>query len=434
MSGPGEKGMVSERRNYRVLNTQAAKVIALRHIMEESYYSADLSFGLPEIQDRYHAWKVPLLYRQMPVGDIFVDAYGGNVDAALSSDREVIMARIDQNKRQKRAASAENRRKAKGYTVSSLKNMVIRGRAEAALKTLPDQSVDLIFTSPPYYNARKQYSEYASYEDYLLQMRQVIRECRRVLMDGKFFVMNSAHVLIPRTNRNESSTRLAVPFDLHQVFQEEGFEFVDDILWQKPEGAGWASGRGRRFAADRNPMQYKTVPVTEYVMVYRKKPCMLIDHFIRNHPDPAVVRDSKIGDGYEKTNVWYISPAHDKRHPAVFPAELAEKVIAYYSFKNDVVLDPFAGIGTTGKAAWNLGRRFCMIEVADPYIQETLDDLDQYAGNLLQGLTYEYLDLSDLEAPPKPKSFDALVQKALAAGKSKDELYDLLKEALDKGK
>lgn len=66
-------------------------------------------------------------------------------------------------------------------------------------------------------------------------------------------------------------------------------------------------------------MQYKAVPVTEYVMVYRKKPVCLIDNFIRKHPNPELVEASKIEDGYEKTNVWYISPARDKRHPAIFP-------------------------------------------------------------------------------------------------------------------
>ena len=56
----------------------------------------------------------------------------------------------------------------------------------------------------------------------------------------------------------------------HRLFTKEGFDFIDDIIWVKPEGVGWATGRGRRFAADRNPLQYKPVPVTEYVLVYRK--------------------------------------------------------------------------------------------------------------------------------------------------------------------
>lgn len=253
--------------------------------------------------------------------------------------------------------------------------MLIKGRAENALKDLEEQSVDLVFTSPPYYNARKQYAEYGSYEEYLRMIRDVIKECRRVLMDGKFLIINSAPVLVRRKSRKESSVRIAIPFDIHRIVMEEGFEFVDDIIWQKPEGAGWASGRGRRFYADRNPMQYKTVPVTEYIMVYRKKPVVLIDFFIRGHPDRKIIERSKIGDGYEKTNVWYIPPAKDRRHPAVFPKELAKKVISYYSFVNDVVLDPFGGIGTTAKAAIELDRRFVLIEYMDEYIEHVRKDL-----------------------------------------------------------
>jgi DNA modification methylase len=83
---------------------------------------------------------------------------------------------------------------------------------------------------------------------------------------------------------------LAVPFDVHRLFIEEGYDFIDDIIWVKPEGAGWATGRGRRFAADRNPLQYKPVPVTEYILVYRKRTPKLIDWNIRAHPKPELYR------------------------------------------------------------------------------------------------------------------------------------------------
>jgi DNA modification methylase len=181
--------------------------------------------------------------------------------------------------------------------------------------------------------------------------------------------MNVSPVLIRRVNRNASSYRIAVPFDMHRIFIDEGFEFIDDIIWVKPEGAGWATGRGRRFAADRNPLQYKAVPVTEYVLVYRKKSDRLIDWFIRNHPNQDLTKKSKIKDGYEKTNIWKIHPAYSKKHPAIFPVELAEKVIQYYSFKNDVILDPFAGIGTVGEASVKLGRRFVLIDINKDYIE-----------------------------------------------------------------
>lgn len=199
-------------------------------------------------------------------------------------------------------------------------------------------------------------------------MKKIIHECGRVLNEGRFFVLNVSPVLIRRASRSEASRRIAVPFDFHRLFIEEGFEFIDDIIWVKPEGAGWATGRGRRFAADRNPLQYKPVPVTEYVLVYRKKSERLIDWLIRKHPDQQAVADSKIEDGYEVTNIWKITPAHCKEHPAIFPSELAEKVITYYSFKNDVVLDPFGGTGTTAKAAAKLGRRFVTFEMEQRYI------------------------------------------------------------------
>jgi DNA modification methylase len=184
------------------------------------------------------------------------------------------------------------------------------------------------------------------------------------------FVINILPVLIRRSSRNDSSKRIGLPFDFHRIFVEEGFDFVDDIIWVKPEGAGWATGRGRRFAADRTPLQYKPVPVTEYVLVYRKHTDKLIDWHIRNHPDQKLVAESKIADGYEITNIWKIHPAHSKKHPAVFPVKLAENIISYYSFKNDVVLDPFADPGTVGEAAAKLDQRFVLFEMNLDYINE----------------------------------------------------------------
>ena len=200
-------------------------------------------------------------------------------------------------------------------------------------------------------------------------MRKIIKGSHRVLSEGRFFVINISPVLIRRASRSEASKRIAVPFDLHRIFVEEGFDFIDDIHWVKPEGAGWSLGRGRRFAADRNPLQYKPVPVTEYILVYRKKTDRLIDWNIRKHPDQQAVAESKVEDGYETTNLWRINPSRSKDHPATFPVELAEKVIKYYSFKNDVVLDPFGGSGTTGVGALNLDRRFVMCELENKYVQ-----------------------------------------------------------------
>jgi DNA modification methylase len=256
------------------------------------------------------------------------------------------------------------------------------------INEMPTASVDLVFTSPPYFNARPEYSDYEEYEHYLDKMREVVRSMHRVLNEGRFFVINCAPVLLRRASRNESSKRIAVPFDLHRIFIEEGYDFIDDIIWAKPEGAGWATGRGRRFAADRNPLQYKAVPVTEYVLVYRKRTDLLIDWHIRNHPDQNLVKASRVPDDYERTNLWRINPRTNSRHPAAFPIELAAKVISYYSFIKDVVLDPFAGSGTVGAASAKLKRRFVLFDNNREYVEMMQESVQSWLGPAAQTVLY----------------------------------------------
>jgi len=375
---PVQNKTVAEKRNYTIINVQEAKKVAFVWLKEIQLENA-ITFGLPEIDDRYHVWRVPILNKNngAHVGEIVIDAKTSLILQDKSTDANTLEARLLGRNNHK----TKNKKKRNGkYKLSSLRNTIALGDAEEILQDLPAESVDLVFTSPPYFNARPEYNDYLDYEEYLLKIRRIIREVYRILAEGRFFVMNVSPVLLRRTNRNQSSKRIAVPFDMHRLFIEEGYEFIDDIIWEKPAGAGWATGRGRRFAADRNPLQYKPVPVTEYVLVYRKESDKLIDWNIRAHPEPELVKQSNINDDYETTNIWKIKPAHDKRHPAIFPLELAEKVISYYSFKEDVILDPFAGIGTTGKAAVKSGRRFVLIEKEFSYIQIILDEAKSWLG------------------------------------------------------
>jgi len=359
-----ERKTVAERRNYRVQSVEQAKKIASEWIKSIGLKRA-VGFGLPEVDDRYHIWRIALTKDDSNerIGEIVIDANTSLVNIKKSTKKEALEMRLLKAKK-----FSTRRKQINDYPISPLRNTIAFGDSKEILADMPAESVDLIFTSPPYYNARPEYTDYITYEEYLLEIRKVIQKCHRVLVEGRFFVMNVSPVLIRRVSRNVSSQRIAVPFDIHRIFIEEGFDFIDDIIWVKPEGAGWATGRGRRFAADRNPLQYKAVPVTEYVLVYRKKSDRLIDWFIRRHPNQEIIKQSKIKDNYEKTNVWKIHPAHKKTHPAIFPVELAKKVIQYYSFKNDVILDPFAGIGTVGQAAVNLGRRFVLIEINKEYV------------------------------------------------------------------
>ncbi len=374
-----KENTVAEQRKYRVLNVRAAKEVAAIWLAQAHLEKA-VCFGLPEVDDRYHVWRVPLLNKSSRerIGEVVIDAHTSLILENKSTVRDLLEARL--LGRNLAAANKSNVRNGSGHVVSSLRNTIALGDCEGELGDLPAASVDLVFTSPPYYNARPEYMDFVAYEEYLLKLRKVIQGVHRVLAEGRFFVINISPVLIRRSNRNEASRRIAVPFDVHRLFIEEGYDFIDDIVWEKPEGAGWATGRGRRFAADRNPLQYKPVPVTEYILVYRKQTDKLIDWNIRAHCKPEMVKASRIDGDYERTNIWRIKPAYDKRHPAIFPLEMAEKVISYYSFKGDVVLDPFAGIGTVGRAAVKLERRFVLIEQNPEYIAVIRDEVKEWLG------------------------------------------------------
>ena len=370
---------VAEQRNYNVVNVHAAKEVSIVWLQRAQLQKV-IGFGLPEIDDRYHIWRVPLLNKSTgeSIGEVVIDARTSLILEDKTTEPAILESRllgrkINEAKENKSQSLAK-------YFVSSLRNTIALGDSEEILQDLAANSIDLVFTSPPYYNARPEYNDYLSYEEYLLKLRKIIHNAHRALAEGRFFVINVSPVLVRRTNRNESSKRIAVPFDIHQLFIQEGYDFIDDIIWEKPEGAGWATGRGRRFAADRNPLQYKPVPVTEYILVYRKHTSKLIDWNIRTHTSPELVKASRIDDDYERTNIWRIPPSFDKRHPAIFPVELAEKVITYYSFKCDVVLDPFAGIGTVGKAATRLDRKFVLIEKEPKYVEIIISEAKNWLG------------------------------------------------------
>ena len=241
----------------------------------------------------------------------------------------------------------------------------MHGDAVEALRRVPNDQIQLTFTSPPYYNARD-YSIYPSYTHYLDFLVEVFSEVHRVTDEGRFLVVNTSPVIVPRAGRQHESHRYAIPFDLHPRLTALGWRFIDDIIWEKPAGA--AKPRNSGFNVHRQPLTYKANAVTEYVMVYRKQSPRLIDWNLRQYP--KTVRDqSRVPDDYEATNVWRLDPATDRVHSAVFPQSLCERVIRYYSMIGDLVLDPFAGSGTLGVAARTLQRDFLLLEINDEYIK-----------------------------------------------------------------
>ena len=248
-------------------------------------------------------------------------------------------------------------------TYDFLKNTIVHGDVQEIIKLVPDDSIHLTFTSPPYYNA-KDYSIYPSYKDYLLFLKEVFKEVHRVTKEGRFLLINTSPIIISRISRQHSSKRYPIPFDLHNYIMKMGWEYIDDIIWLKPEAS--VKNRVGGFQQHRKPLGYKPNTVTEMIMVYRKKTTKLLDWNIRQYPK-EIIEKSKVADDFETSNIWKIDPIYSKNHSAVFPAELCKKVLQYYSFEGDLVFDPFGGSGTLGRVAKILNRYFFLTELNDDY-------------------------------------------------------------------
>lgn len=256
-------------------------------------------------------------------------------------------------------------RQSRKQPVSRIKNikspLILKGDAKKTLKNVGDEQINLIFTSPPYYNARM-YTNYKSYKDYLNQMKEVLVECNRVLEDGRFIIINVSPVITKRPGREFESIRYPIHFDFHRILEETGFYFIDEIIWIKPETT--VPNRVGGYQQTRKPLSYKPNCITESLMVYRKQSDFLLDKNIAKY-----FFTNNESEDFETNNCWYISPKSDRNHPAVFPEELCEKVLKYYSFKNDVVLDPFAGSGTFGRVAQKMHRTPVLCEINENYIK-----------------------------------------------------------------
>ena len=179
-------------------------------------------------------------------------------------------------------------------------------------------------------------------------------------------MINVSPVITKRSDWEFESIRHPIHFDFHQLLSEIGFEFVDEIIWLKPEYS--VPNRNGSYTQTQMPLSYKPNCVTESIMVYRKKAPFLLDKNINIYKNFK----PNFRDEFDKTNCWLISPRASKNHPAIFPEELCEKIIHYYSFPQDIVLDPFAGSGTFGDVAIKMKRIPILCEMNEEYAKHIL--------------------------------------------------------------
>ncbi len=229
-------------------------------------------------------------------------------------------------------------------------NRILLGNA-AAMNELPDDCVHLMVTSPPY-NVRKEYDADLSLEEYLDLLGKVFTETYRVLVYGGRACINVANV----------GRKPYVPLSdyISLLMRQIGFLMRGEIIWQKGAGAGVSMAWGSWQSAS-NPVLRDT---HEYILVFSKGTFTR-----RKAPD----KESTISraDFMEWTkSVWTLNPESAKRvgHPAPFPVELPYRLIQLYTYKGEVVLDPFMGSGSTAIAALKAERRFVGYEINPRYL------------------------------------------------------------------
>jgi ParB/RepB/Spo0J family partition protein len=220
---------------------------------------------------------------------------------------------------------------------------------------LGEESVGLIFTSPPYH-AGMEYEVGFTYREHVDNIDGVVKECAKVLVPGGIFAINVSNITnFKGENGTEKTSRIQPMLHVYDsILKRYGFHLQDEIIWVKDFNS---------FTQDDSVNYTDKTAHAEYRIVNRHEPIYI---FKKNGERPVpgdedIIFQSRITrkewDALAPS-VWKISPVkRNQGHPCVFPDELARRIIKMYSYVGETVLDPFLGSGTTIKVARELGRQ-----------------------------------------------------------------------------
>jgi len=247
-------------------------------------------------------------------------------------------------------------------------NRIICADAHSALIRLPDRSIDLIITSPPYNfghsYAQDSHDDTHEWNAYFEKLLVVWRECERVLKPGGRMAVNIQPLFsdyVP-THHNISHQLLSL-----------GLLWKAEILWEKNN----YNAKYTAWGSWKSPSMPYIKYTWEFIEVFDKE----------THKKEGRREDIDITAEEFKEWVlgrWTFPPEirmRDYNHPAMFPEEMPRRLIKLFSYKNDIVLDPFNGAGTTSLVSWKLQRRFIGIDLSMQYCDTALQRLAAAGGN-----------------------------------------------------
>lgn len=238
---------------------------------------------------------------------------------------------------------------------------IIIGSAET-MNELDDESVHLVITSPPYFNAPFDYQDlYKTYECYLQMLNRVATELFRVVARGRVVALNIDDMLV-------DGKKFPIVADATKIFQTAGFAYRDRIIWKKPEGYLRISRRSGVILHNPYPMYFYPDNLLESILIFQK------GKFDYKSINKDIREASKIDKAEFQKNKWYstlwvmtnvLPNAALEKIIAAFPVELPYRLIKLFSYRGETVLDPFLGSGTTMRVSRELGRDSVGIEIKE---------------------------------------------------------------------
>lgn len=232
---------------------------------------------------------------------------------------------------------------------NELINKLILGSAEN-MSELPDNSIHLMITSPPY-NVSKQYDEDLSLSEYLQLLKNSFTETYRVLINGGRACINVANL----------GRKPYIPLSdyISRMMIDIGFNMRGEIIWNKAASASPSTAWGSWQSAA-NPILRD---IHEYILIFSKGDYKRV----KGEKENSITKEQFM----EWTkSIWTMNAESAKRigHPAPFPEELPYRLIQLFSFKGDIILDPFMGSGTTAVSAIKTERLFVGYDISQEYI------------------------------------------------------------------
>jgi site-specific DNA-methyltransferase (adenine-specific) len=229
-----------------------------------------------------------------------------------------------------------------------------------SMRELSDESVHLVVTSPPYFNAPFDYKDYFSnYDSYLNMITLMAKEAYRVLKPGRIFVLNIDDMLV-------NGVKYPITADATKIFTEVGFRYRDRIIWKKPDGYLRIMKRSKVISQNPYPMYFYPDNLLESLIIFQK------GRFEYKEKTKEEKIESQINMEEFKNNKWHttlweinnvLPGSKFEKGVAAFPEEIPYRFIKLFSYKNEIVLDPYLGSGTTMKVARKLGRHSVGYEI-----------------------------------------------------------------------